>query len=207
MQMSDAEWKHWLRGGFGFERSDFASHPSDRERALRMFYMCLAGGVPLAEVAAETERYLRSRGWTSASFTAEQVEDVLGFCKSIKVGERKTMAWLITWENLSEESALTDRIITIMDSRISSRRIAEFVEHHYLATLYSLRAKLDFATTPKNNPWRAEHRSHADDRVHCGESPQIFARIVKHLTVGLTEATWEELPDATPIRDCPRPII
>jgi hypothetical protein len=196
-RVMSADWKHWLRGGFGFERSDFACHPLDRERALRMFYLCLAGGVSLKEIGTETEVYLRSIGCKNEHGIAGQVEDVLKFCKSTaaEVVRTKKKALLITWECSTADHPLSEQLISIMDSRISEQRVFDFVEQYYASSMYSIQAKMEFATRPKHNPYRAQR---ANAHIHCGESPLICARVVKNLALIRTRdsdtITWEELP-------------
>jgi hypothetical protein len=143
--MDGVDWKHFLRGGFAFDAADFACHPTDAFFARKMHYACLVDKISIEEIKAEVRAYFQSKGAHEIQI-ADRVKDVEEFCKSIKPVKKKEKAWLITWQHTQDDELIEETIISVRSSRVAEKTIADFVEQYYIATHFSLAAKMTFAT-------------------------------------------------------------
>jgi hypothetical protein len=88
------------------------------------------------------------------------------------------------------------------NSRLSGRRVREFVEFIYLSE-YTLSERISCAKRKSSNPYPASFgaldRMPWDGEIICGHNPFLFARRVDDLKVergsdGKESATWTEVP-------------
>lgn len=180
------EWKRLLRGGFAYEAAPFAAHPLDKKRATRMFHLALHEGVSIEEIKEEARAYLLSRG-IDPQAADDEVKEVKSFCNSFKISKPKKTAWLVSWEYVADDvSPIEDRVIAIVDPRISIKSVQEFVYQFHMANNYSLSEKLYYSTRRRKNPYPAEiNNPRRDTRIPstitCGHNPFILAKIVYNL--------------------------
>lgn len=204
--MKEKNWKQLVPGCFAGTRAPFGIHQNDKERAINMFHLALCQGACMAEVIKEAEKHLRK--WSSSEkFITYQK----GLIKSFKPNPfknklKKSKAWLITWEGTGvNKKKMSQYVVNIFDSRMSTQRIKDFLESYYIACHYGLFEKATYASNPsrKRNPYPAESAKFNGVRWHgqltCGHNPFLFARIVENLVVSIDKENketinWEELP-------------
>ena len=191
-------WKHSLHGGFLFETAPFAGSHFERDCAMQMYYQTMVENVSINEILDEASNYLKSKNVIEPAIV-EHLQDVENFYNSVKPVKQKKKAWVIYWEYSNNESPISQRIISIRDSRVNNQRIVEFIEYHYMATQYSLLAMTHFSTRPKDNPYKAVYPfSKIGWKLYCGNEHKIHARIVKNLVILKNnyeedEVYWEEI--------------
>lgn len=112
-------------------------------------------------------------------------------------------AWLVTWEWLGDHAKREEKVAAIFDSRLSGKRVREFVELLYLTENSSLSDRVKWARNKKLNPYPARFGTLDggpwEGQIRCGHNPLLFARLVDDLTVkidaeGKEIATWKERP-------------
>jgi hypothetical protein len=107
-------------------------------------------------------------------------------------------AWLVTWEWMSDSAIVFDRIAAIFNPRMSSPRVAEYVEFLYSQATSSVSELAVYAKRRKNNPFPAE--VDVSGHIRCGHHPWLHAQGVKDLNVthdaitGLETVSWHTLP-------------
>jgi hypothetical protein len=150
-----------------------------------MLYFALRDGATPEDILAAASTYLEEAVGLGSIPAGEQVQRVAEFLRTFRLVREKKAAWLIFWNSVLPAGVEAHReVVTIMDSRKSVDRIREFVEQTYMATQYTLREKMLYATRPKHNPYPAT--VHADFRarltaVTCGHNPWLEARFVRGL--------------------------
>jgi hypothetical protein len=112
-------------------------------------------------------------------------------------------AWLITWEWIGDHAKKENKIVSILNYRVSPRNVRDYVERLYVDSEYSFTERVEYAKSRKNNPYPAEFdRINGvpwEGRIHCGHNPFLFARFVTNLRVELNadqreHLRWEEIP-------------
>ncbi len=110
-------------------------------------------------------------------------------------------AWLVTWEWVGEHAKVKDKIVTILNYRLSGQKVLKIVELLYVNYNYILIERLAYAKNTKNNPYPAAFEiingKIWEGRIICGDNPHLVARIVDNLKVvkgenGVEELAWEE---------------
>jgi len=78
-----------------------------------------------------------------------------------------------------------DKIIAVLNSRLSISRVAELVEFLYLTEYYSVSEKMAVAHRKSENPYPAQHapRAETGPLIVCGHNPRLIARWVDELRV------------------------
>lgn len=111
-------------------------------------------------------------------------------------------AWLVTWEWMGDRTERDDKIVAVLDPRMSPARVREFVELLYLNISYSTRDKVYYALHRKRNPYPASFTDGKAMRwppvIHCGHNPFLMAHLVEDLTVeckgdGIEKTTWRDV--------------
>ena len=114
-------------------------------------------------------------------------------------------AWIIAWDWTGDYAAIVDRVVGILDSRKSEKRVAEIVEFLYAQFNSNLTELLAYSTSRKRNPYRAE--IDFNSRIHCGGNPFLTAEIVEEVkvitdpTTGIETISWVTLPVYEPDRE------
>ena len=113
-------------------------------------------------------------------------------------------AWLVTreWAGDCAAAEEKDRIVAVLNSRLSAERVREIVELLYVNATYSLSERLEYANRKQFNPYPAQFGWTAGE-VTCGHNPWLYARIVDQLQIERDEAGEEKLTWQPPSR--PRP--
>ena len=197
----DQAWRRRLHGGFAFMTAPFAAHPLDRERARQMYHFALRAGASAEDMLSEARDYLENTIGLHGSSAEEQLVRVRQFLSDFKLTIRKRSAWLVFWNRaLSADEDDNSPIVTIIDSRKRPERVADFLEQFYMASCYSLREKLHYASRPKDNPYRSSiNYNHEQGRltsITCGHNPWVEARFVKNVRLKIDEEgrhllTWD----------------
>lgn len=110
-------------------------------------------------------------------------------------------AWLITWGGTPHTIGNKERVVAILDSRISSERVRDYVELIYASAEYSLMERVLYAKKRFNPyparylpiegvPWRG--------LIGCGSNPWLEARHVANVQVvvdsnGDERLQWDEI--------------
>ena len=89
-------------------------------------------------------------------------------------------AWLVTWDWVTPDTAVADRLAAILRPRLSQKIVGEFVECLYALHAYTPAELALWARRPKENPYRA--RWH-DGICACGHNPFLTAEYVHDLVV------------------------
>jgi len=94
-------------------------------------------------------------------------------------------AWLITWEWSGNHAKRDDKIVAVLNSRLSMSRVAELVEFLYLAEYYTLSEKMAVAHRRRENPYPAQYERQANSGplIICGHNPHLVAHWVDDLMV------------------------
>ena len=104
---------------------------------------------------------------------------------------RAKSAWLVTWEGTS--GVPKDRVVAILNHRLSASSVKNFVELLYASLSYSFRDKLLFVAKDRRaNPYQATMTLF--QHIHCGDNPWLHARLVSDVRVVDDTTTWEEPP-------------
>src|SRR5690606_36421892 len=90
-------------------------------------------------------------------------------------------AWLVTWDKASEYVTVDDSIVSILHSRLSPRRVGDFIEQLYADFTYTPSEKLARLRNKKLNLYQAQISD--GGIVICGDNPFLYARIVQNLRV------------------------
>jgi hypothetical protein len=115
---------------------------------------------------------------------------------------RKFKAWLVTWEWIGNHAKRAGKIVAVLDSRISSTRVREWVELLYHNMSQGIGDRVYYALHRKRNPCPASFAAGRAMRwppvVHCGDKPFLMAHLVESLTVkcnedGTETATWKDV--------------
>jgi|SRR5579864_129816 len=115
---------------------------------------------------------------------------------------RKFKAWLVTWEWIGNHAKRDNKIVAVLDPRISPIRVRELVELLYLNIAYGIGERVYYALHRKRNPYPASFTDGQAMRwppvIHCGDNPFLMAHLVKNLTVerhkdGTETATWQDV--------------
>jgi hypothetical protein len=97
-------------------------------------------------------------------------------------------AWLVTWDGTS--GVPEDRVVAILNYRMSASSVKEFVELLYVTLNYTPREKLLYANNPRDNPYPATIT--VFQKISCGANPSLYARQVTGLKVVDGKPTWTE---------------
>lgn len=150
-----------------------------------MLYFALRDGATPEHILAEARTYLEEAVGLGSVPAEQQVQRVAEFLRSFRLVRQKKAAWLVFWNSVTPAGSESRReIVTILDSRKSVDRIREFVEQTYMATQYTLREKMLYATRPRHNPYPATVHVDLRERstaVTCGHNPWLEARFVREL--------------------------
>jgi hypothetical protein len=111
-------------------------------------------------------------------------------------------AWLVTWEWTGNHAKSDDKIVAVLDPRLSPLRVRELVELLYLNISQDIGERVYYALHRKKNPCPASFTEGRAMRsipvVHCGHNPFLMAHLVDNFTVeghedGTETATWRDL--------------
>lgn len=96
---------------------------------------------------------------------------------------RGVRAWLVTWDGVGAhaEVAEHERIVAILNPRLSPRTVRDIVTQLYLNSKMSLSERIEYALHPRRNPYPAQDYGYG--QVECGHNPTLYARIVSDLYV------------------------
>ena len=118
--------------------------------------------------------------------------------------ERGMSAWLITWEEHppGKRLAARERVVVILDPRMSSESVKTILEALHNSTEYTLSEQAGFANRRKFDPYPAEYTPFDgtvfQGRMTCGHNPYLYARLVDKLRIvgspGEEEVTWTDRP-------------
>lgn len=200
-------WKSKVPGCFAGTTAPFGIHPNDHKRAEKMLHLALREGATFDAVIREAKRWLIQQGVTK-ELIEEQIEKIKSFKPNPFPKRKLGAAWLVTWEGTSPPKRQSERIVSVLGYRISSGRVLEHVEQHYVDLLYSLQEKITYARHRADNPYPAEYAringGQWEGRITCGRDPFLLARPVKNLRfhegVDSEEIlTWDEIPTPKPL--------
>src|SRR5450759_5318463 len=103
---------------------------------------------------------------------------------------RAKTAWLVTLHGTNPPE---NRIISILNYRMSAKRVCEIVEHLYLALeVPSHEDKLKFAQSAKASLFKAT--KNVFQRIMCGHNPWLYARRVTGVFIKDKTLVWTEPP-------------
>lgn len=94
---------------------------------------------------------------------------------------KKTKAWVVTWEGTKEHSFPGNKHVTFFNKRVTETKIQKYLELIYSLAFYSLEERLRFALDPKSNPYPAMASVNTKKRqtvITCGHNPFLQACIV-----------------------------
>jgi len=109
-------------------------------------------------------------------------------------------AWLITWDCSGNHAKPRDRVVEILDPRLSSERVRQIVELLYHKDA-PLSEKVDWRLRRRQQPYPAEspsfHGVKWEGEINCGHNPWLRARLVDNLIIGTDEngrerASWTD---------------
>jgi hypothetical protein len=109
-------------------------------------------------------------------------------------------AWLVTWDWADDAAAVSDAVAAILNSRVSQKQVAWFVEQIHALHTANAAELAAFARDPGSNPYRA---TVDNGRIYCGENPMVAALKVQELLVStdadtrLEVISWTEVHAAT----------
>jgi hypothetical protein len=115
---------------------------------------------------------------------------------------RRIKAWLVTWGWIGNHAKRDDKIVAVLDPRVSPIRVRELVELLYLNIFYGIDERVYYALHRKRNPYPASFAEGQAMRwppvVHCGHNLFLMAHLVENLTVECHEdrtetATWKDV--------------
>ena len=103
-------------------------------------------------------------------------------------------AWVVTWDWSGDHAKVEDRVVAVLNYRLSSRNVSLFIEQLYCSYEYSHADKLSVAIRRKENPYPAEY---APPGITCGHNPWLYARKVSILRIekdvnGDESLVWDE---------------
>ncbi len=166
-----------------------------------MFFLAKNEGIALQEILDEAKLFLDKQN-LKTDFVNQQLERIIAFYRSIKFQRKKKCAWLIYWES-SERTLSNDNIIAILDSRKSDKFVRDFILQHYISKYTSLAEKIYYSSHLKDFPYQVVFEKIQDvpwvGMMTCGHNPFIVARIVKNLTLSISDdgsemLHWENMP-------------
>lgn len=186
-------WQEQIPGAFAGMPSpftaNFASHPKDRKRAIRMLLSAKIEGASKKNILSATKSWLVGAD-CKLEFIDQQLDRVEQLYKEILELRPKKSAWLVMWDGTSVDKwAQEKRIVAVFDARTSPEKIRSFMEEYYKTDKYSLEEKVRFSSNPKKkqNPYPAEFQRVGDGNflksITCGHNPFLNARIVEQLIV------------------------
>jgi hypothetical protein len=98
-------------------------------------------------------------------------------------------AWLVTRQGTRGRRV---KVVAVLNSRWSVRRVANAVELFYGSQTYSAPEMARFAVRPSANPYRPTIEKFG--RMDCGHNPWLYARRVSNLRRVNRQLRWEEPP-------------
>ena len=109
-------------------------------------------------------------------------------------------AWLITWEWVGESAKVDDKVLAIMDYRLSYNTMRDYVERLYIIHFYTYFEQIDFAKYRSKNlyPARIVTDNHKRcGKITCGHNPYLLARFAYNLHTymdenGIEYLSWDE---------------
>jgi hypothetical protein len=115
-------------------------------------------------------------------------------------------AWLVTWEWFGNHAKPKDKIVEILDPRITPERVRQIVELLYHRDA-SLREKIAWRLSKRTQIYPAEFQTMEGVRwtgeIICGHNPWLRARLVDNLIIetdaeSKETASWD---DRHPLRE------
>jgi len=112
-------------------------------------------------------------------------------------------AWLITWEWVGDHAARQNKIVSVLNYRLSGETVRKFTEQLYIDLTSTLSEKIAYAKNKKNNPYPAQfNRINGvafEGQINCGHNPHLYGRLVSNLSIEIDEdenekLNWEEIP-------------
>jgi len=96
-------------------------------------------------------------------------------------------AWLITWEWIGDHARMKDKVVAILNRRLSDETVRRFIEQLYILTTSNLTEKVSYARNRKNNPYQAEFNVingiKYGGQIMCGHNPHLYGRIAKDISI------------------------
>ena len=90
-------------------------------------------------------------------------------------------AWLVTWEWIGDHAKRDNKIVAVLNWRLSPEKISEMIEMIYANEYYSLEERVAFAKNKKMNPYKTTYD--CQGVLFCGHHPFLVARLVDNLYV------------------------
>ena len=113
-------------------------------------------------------------------------------------------AWLVTreWAGDCAAAEEKDRIVAVLNSRLSAERVREIVELLYVNATYSLSERLEYANGKQFNPYPAQF-GWTTGEITCGHNPWLYGRRVDGIRIeqdedGSERLSWSEIPRPVP---------
>jgi len=118
-------------------------------------------------------------------------------------------AWLVTWEWVGEHVAKKNKIVSILNPKLSADTVRNYIEQLYVDIEFSLEERMAYAKSKINNPNPAEFAEFPrppkgpggryKEIITCGHNPHLFARKVLDIKIttddnGDETPTWIEPP-------------
>lgn len=197
MTKINRSWREQLPGAFAFRIAPFAGHPLDEQRAVEMFHAALREGATEEEIIAAAVTYLKERKCPKDEID-RQVARIRSFKPRPTAKVNSSRAWLVTLESHDKKPL----VISVFKALRSPTYVREYMEQYYIDNYYSVREKLLYAKSRKNNPYPAVFELLDNvpwqGRITCGHNPFLFGRLVRKLRIvdgpNGEELAWEELP-------------
>ena len=110
-------------------------------------------------------------------------------------------AWLVTWDWIGDHAKRDNKIVAVLNWRLSPDKISEMIEMIYANEYYSLEERVAFAKNKKMNPYKTTYDTFNGipwhGRLFCGHNPCLVARLVDNLYVkkdssGNEVLDWED---------------
>jgi hypothetical protein len=106
------------------------------------------------------------------------------------------VAWLITWEWAAEHAKVEEKIAAIINYRRSAEYVRDITELLCANHSLTLKERIEYAKNKRNPIFPAKIYNW---RVHCGDNPHLWARLVDDLHVEIDEngnekLAWKERP-------------
>ena len=112
-------------------------------------------------------------------------------------------AWLVTWEWAGDHAKVDEPVVAVLNYRLGSARVRDFVERLYVALKYDVEEKIALGKQPTSNSYPAQFMTAGgvdwEGQIQCGHNPYLFARLVDNLRVERCEnrrerVRWNERP-------------